>query len=595
MRTVTAILFAVSLGAQAQTFHPLHVSAGGNIVDDTGKPVMLRGINRSGTGSGNADANSTDAEYAAQNQLLSMNLVRLFVNATWWNSNVQVPIANQKYQDYIDALIQRAKKYGNYVLVVKAGQFPDAPCGSDGKNCPAPNQGDLNCQANASLCAAQDTTGNNIDTAFTFWSGFAKKYGADPAVLYDTWEDMHSIDNNTWSNDQNQLILAIRSYNPQALIFVEDIPGAFEAVTAGTLADIAFPNVVWNFHLFNASTGSCTEPASPRYANWSQAIDPLVSFAQQHGHAAAITEWGGCNDSDPYHTNITSYAKLHELAVAYFDSSNVLTSSAGSFQLTVTGSKVAQAYTSLAAVTSGPAPTIMSVVNAESDKPPISPNTWVAIHGSNLAPPGDIRIWQGYDFFNSQLPPEMDGVSVKVNGKTAYIYYISPTQINILTPTDAMLGPVSVTVTSGGVTSTTVTTPAQAESLALFVVNGGPYVLAEHTNGDLLGPTGLFPTAPNATTPAKPGETAVIYGTGFNAASITAVNGALSQSGTLPSLPVIKIGGVPANVLYAGVLFPGEYQINVVVPSTLADGDQPITLSYDGLTTQSGLLITVHH
>ncbi len=595
MRTVTAILFAVSLGAQAQTFHPLHVSAGGNIVDDTGKPVMLRGINRSGTGSGNADANSTDAEYAAQNQLLSMNLVRLFVNATWWNSNVQVPIANQKYQDYIDALIQRAKKYGNYVLVVKAGQFPDAPCGSDGKNCPAPNQGDLNCQANASLCAAQDTTGNNIDTAFTFWSGFAKKYGADPAVLYDTWEDMHSIDNNTWSNDQNQLILAIRSYNPQALIFVEDIPGAFEAVTAGTLADIAFPNVVWNFHLFNASTGSCTEPASPRYANWSQAIDPLVSFAQQHGHAAAITEWGGCNDSDPYHTNITSYAKLHELAVAYFDSSNVLTSSAGSFQLTVTGSKVAQAYTSLAAVTSGPAPTIMSVVNAESDKPPISPNTWVAIHGSNLAPPGDIRIWQGYDFFNSQLPPEMDGVSVKVNGKTAYIYYISPTQINILTPTDAMLGPVAVTVTSGGVTSTTVTTPAQAESLALFVVNGGPYVLAEHTNGDLLGPTGLFPTAPNATTPAKPGETAVIYGTGFNAASITAVNGALSQSGTLPSLPVIKIGGVPANVLYAGVLFPGEYQINVVVPSTLADGDQPITLSYDGLTTQSGLLITVHH
>ena len=79
-----------------------------------------------------------------------MNLVRIFVNAAWWNSNVQVPIANQPYQTYIDGLIQRAKKYGNYVLILKAGQFPDAPCGASGTNCPAPNQGDLNCAANAS-------------------------------------------------------------------------------------------------------------------------------------------------------------------------------------------------------------------------------------------------------------------------------------------------------------------------------------------------------------------------------------------------------------------------------------------------------------
>ena len=104
-------------------------------------PCLLRGLNRSGTGSGNADATATDADYAAQNQLLSMNLVRIFVNAAWWNSNVQVPIANLAYQAYIDQLIQRAKKYGNYVLILKAGQFPDPPCGADGKNCPAAQPG----------------------------------------------------------------------------------------------------------------------------------------------------------------------------------------------------------------------------------------------------------------------------------------------------------------------------------------------------------------------------------------------------------------------------------------------------------------------
>ncbi len=244
----------------------------------TANRSLLRGLNRSGTGSGNADATATDQEYAAQNQLLSMNLVRIFVNAAWWMSNVQVPIAGMPYQSYIDQLIQRAEKYGNYVLILKAGQFPDPPCGSDGKNCPAPNQGDLNCQANPSLCSAQDTTGNNIDTAFAFWGAFAKKYAANPAILYDTWEDMHGIDVDTWSDDQDQLIAAIRTYSPQSLIFVEDTGTAFESIVQGTLPDFAWPNIVWNFHLYNGPAGTCTEPLSPRYANWPQNFSPLVTL-----------------------------------------------------------------------------------------------------------------------------------------------------------------------------------------------------------------------------------------------------------------------------------------------------------------------------
>jgi len=31
-----------------------------------------------------------------------------------------------------------------------------------------------------------------------------------------------------------------------------------------------------------------------------------------------------------------------------------------------------------------------------------------------------------------------------------------------------------------------------------------------------------------------------------------------------------------------------------VVPSSLANGDQPVTASYNGLTTQTGTLVTVH-
>src|SRR5579871_3172811 len=45
-----------------------------------------------------------------------------------------------------------------------------------------------------------------------------------------------------------------------------------------------------------------------------------------------------------------------------------------------------------------PPPAITLVANAEGETPTIAPNTWVEIKGSNLAAPGDSRIWQGSDF-----------------------------------------------------------------------------------------------------------------------------------------------------------------------------------------------------
>jgi len=105
------VMLTGAVAAQTPALRPLHVSPGGFVVDDAGNPVLLRGLHRSATGYGNADAGATDQEYAAQNQLLSMNVVRIFVNAAWWTNNVPVPIANLKYQDYVDLLIQRVKKY----------------------------------------------------------------------------------------------------------------------------------------------------------------------------------------------------------------------------------------------------------------------------------------------------------------------------------------------------------------------------------------------------------------------------------------------------------------------------------------------------
>jgi uncharacterized protein (TIGR03437 family) len=232
-------------------------------------------------------------------------------------------------------------------------------------------------------------------------------------------------------------------------------------------------------------------------------------------------------------------------------------------------------------------PSIAGVANAESYAPVIAPNTWVAIQGSNLAP--DTRTWQASDFVNNQMPTALDGVSVTMNGEKAFVYYISGSQINILTPPDLAAGTVSIQVNNNGATSATFSAPAQTLSEAFFTFNGA-YVAATHANNSLIGPTTLYP---GSSTPAQAGETIVVYANGFGVTTPPVVSGSEQQSGVLPTLPVVTIGGKQAKVVFAGVVSPGLYQFNMVVPSSAVSGDNSIQAAYNGQTTQSGALITI--
>ena len=242
-----------------------------------------------------------------------------------------------------------------------------------------------------------------------------------------------------------------------------------------------------------------------------------------------------------------------------------------------------------------PTPAISLVANAEGESAVIAPNTWIEIKGVNLAPNQDalaLRTWGAADFVNNQMPVQLDGASVAVNGKSAYVWYVNPSQVNVLTPPDAIAGPVNVVVTNNGVSSAPYAAQAQPLSPSFFVFDG-THVVGTHLNGTDIGPATLYP---GLTTPAKPGETIVIYGNGFGPTSTPVVSGAATQSGTLSPTPVITIGGIQANVRFAGLnTAPGEFQFNVDVPSNLADGDQPITATYNGVSTQAGALLTVQH
>jgi uncharacterized protein (TIGR03437 family) len=240
-------------------------------------------------------------------------------------------------------------------------------------------------------------------------------------------------------------------------------------------------------------------------------------------------------------------------------------------------------------LTSAP-PTISAVLNAADQAPVIAANTWVEINGTALAP--DTRSWQASDFENGQMPTSLDGVSVTVNGENAFVSYISSTQVNVLMPPDLAPGPADLQVGNNGAISATFRVQANAYSTSLFLFSGGTYVAATHADGTYVGPASLYP---GLSSPARAGETIVLYANGFGGTSVPVTAGLQVQSGSLPSNPAIEIGGFPSVVSFAGLISPGEYQFNIVVPAFLPAADYPVTVIYRGSSVQTGLLLTVQN
>ena len=242
------------------------------------------------------------------------------------------------------------------------------------------------------------------------------------------------------------------------------------------------------------------------------------------------------------------------------------------------------------------APVVSWATNAFTNLPPIAPNTWVVLKGSNLSRPRDARTWQLSDFVNSQMPTELDGVSVTVNGKKAFVYYISSGQVNILTPPDALPDSIAVQVTVDGARSNAFQVAAQRLSPSFYEAVsslGLPYVLAQHADYSLVGPPFLFP---GLSTPAKPGETLLLYATGFGPTDVPVVSGSSNQAGTAQGAPpAVTVGGLPAAASNAVLIWPGEYQINVVVPANAPDGDLLLSATFGDVSTQANLLLSVQH
>ncbi len=240
-----------------------------------------------------------------------------------------------------------------------------------------------------------------------------------------------------------------------------------------------------------------------------------------------------------------------------------------------------------------PVPTINKggVVPIYSSSNTIQPSSWISIFGTFLA--------NGTYTWNSDFPTSLGGTSVTIDGKPAYLWSVSPTQINLQAPDDMATGSVVVSVmTPYGPTTSTVTLAAQSPSFSLISATYPAAIIltpngsGAYGNGtyDLLGPTGAF--AFN-TRPVKAGETLVLYGVGFGPTNPAVPAGAV-YNGVAPTIsPVtVTIGGKPATVLFAGLVGAGLYQITVTVPKA-PSGDEPLIAKAGTAQTQASIAVTV--
>ncbi len=234
-----------------------------------------------------------------------------------------------------------------------------------------------------------------------------------------------------------------------------------------------------------------------------------------------------------------------------------------------------------------PAFHVNSVVNAASFHPAIASAGFVSILGTGFA--NSSRSWTSSDFSGNNLPTSLDGVSVTINGKPAYVEYISPTQINAIAPDDDTIGQVQVQVTTPQGPSYSGTVLKQKRSPAFFTYQSGTttYAAAVHLDGTLVGPAGP------SSRPAIPGEVIEIYGTGFGPTNPGLPTSQLISQPALLNVPAtVMIGGVEAEVQWAGLVSSGLYQLNVQIPSVGA-GDQPIQTSVSGFQGANGVFLSV--
>jgi len=235
------------------------------------------------------------------------------------------------------------------------------------------------------------------------------------------------------------------------------------------------------------------------------------------------------------------------------------------------------------------APTIASggIVPIDSTVNTIQPGEWVSIFGTDLA--SSTVTWNG-DF-----PQSLGSTSVMIDGKAAFLSFVSPTQINLQAPSDTATGSVPVMVTTGGGTATSfapsflLLDSRHVAGLILRPNGSGAYGGGTY---DIIGPTGNSLGYP--TVAAKAGDSVVLFAVGLGPTDPAVSPGQAYSGAAATTNPVtLHISNARVTPAFAGLSSAGLYQINLTVPAGLGTGDVSLVATEGGVQTPAGVVISL--
>ncbi len=234
------------------------------------------------------------------------------------------------------------------------------------------------------------------------------------------------------------------------------------------------------------------------------------------------------------------------------------------------------------------APHLGAILNAAGfERGPLAPGMAVALFGSNLAsttasPANPFPFPVPFP-----IPFVLGGVAASVNGVSAPLFFVSPGQVNLLVPYDIQ-GPMAEVKLRNEGGEASVRIPLAAASPGIF--QSGAEGSIFHGDGRRI----------SEAAPAQPGEILVLFGGGLGAVAPAVANGfpaPLSPLAKTTNLPVVTVGGIPAEVLFSGLSpgWIGLYQINFVVPARPSSGSVPgvvpVVVEVAGSSSNS---VTIH-
>jgi uncharacterized protein (TIGR03437 family) len=266
---------------------------------------------------------------------------------------------------------------------------------------------------------------------------------------------------------------------------------------------------------------------------------------------------------------------------------------------------------SLCAQPNYPTYSAADLLNGASFQPGLAPNTIVSLFTAGGSLSWNTVAVQTSDLIDGQLPTALGGVQVFVATYPARLYYVSPTQVNLLIPSYLRPGVMDLWLARDGASGPVVQITVSAAAPALFQTSTG-IAVATHADGSLI----------TAAAPATAGEVIVLYANGLGWVypaglgwTYAAASGWTPQAGVACNedgtqdgiLPVaaqwlcnmqqfsVWIAGTPIDsglILYAGVTpgYAGLYQVNVRLPAKFTPNPE-IRVAVGASVSAAGILL----